>query len=265
MAVKPPQHDQPGTQHEVEHLCLLGLREYWDCPGLLACAPGEVHIWRIELDCHASTVASLGAALSSEERQRAARFRSVELQERWTVAHGALRCILASYVRCSPTALAFQEGPHGKPALAIPAANILFNLCHTGKLALLAVSGGMPVGIDAEAVRPVAELEDLSRQFFTSGEAEEILALHPDLRLAAFFSCWSRKEAFVKALGGGLSIPLNCFQVSIHNHEPARLLWVEGKDCNKWSLLDISEPGTAAAIVAQGPITSLRRFSFIPR
>ena len=230
----------------------------------MKCAPGEVHIWRIELDCAAKTVAALKTTLSLEEEQRAARFRSFELRERWAVARGALRCILAAYAGCEPGALVFREGPQGKPVLAPPAADIPFNLSHTGGLALIAIAGSGRVGIDAEIVRPEVEVEDLSRRFFAPAEAAEILALPPDVRLAAFFTCWTRKEAFVKALGGGLSVPLDRFQVSIRTDESPRLVWVEGDKPEHWSLLDVSEPGVAAALVVEGLTPLLHRMNFVP-
>jgi 4'-phosphopantetheinyl transferase len=230
----------------------------------MKCVPGEVHIWRIELDGAARTVAALGATLSREEQQRAARFRSIELRERWTVAHGALRCILAAYARCEPGALVFREGTHGKPALTRPVADIPFNLSHTNGLALVAIAGNGRVGIDAETVRSEIEVEDLSRRFFAPAEAAEILALSRVAQPAAFFTCWTRKEAFVKALGGGLSVPLNRFQVSIQSDQPARLLWVDGEASERWHLLDLSEPGVAAALVVEGPMPVLQRMDFVP-
>ena len=228
------------------------------------CAPGEVHVWRIELDGAATNAAALRATLSLEEEQRAGRFRSIELRERWMVARGALRCILAAYARCEPGVLVFREGPHGKPALTWPVEDIPFNLSHTGGLALVAIAGSGRVGIDAESVRSEIEVEDLSRRFFAPAEAAEILAMSPDAQLAAFFTCWTRKEAFVKALGGGLSVPLNRFQVSIRSDQPARLLWVDGEASDRWSLLDLGEPGVAAALVAEGPTPVLQRMNFVP-
>jgi 4'-phosphopantetheinyl transferase len=230
----------------------------------MKCAPGEVHVWRIDLDCAATKAAVLRATLSPEEKHRAARFRSTELQERWTVAHGALRCILAAYARCEPGALVFREGPRGKPALTGPVEDIPFNLSHTGGLALVAIARSGRVGIDAESVRSEVEVEDLSRRFFAPAEAAEIMALSPDAQLAAFFTCWTRKEAFVKALGGGLLVPLDRFQVSILSDQPARLLWVDGEESDQWSLLDLSEPGVAAALAVEGPAPVLQRVNFVP-
>ena len=230
----------------------------------MKCAPGEVYVWRIELDCAATSAAALRATLSLEEKQKAARFRSLELCERWTVARGALRCILAAYARCEASTLVFRAGSHGKPALAWPLEHISFNLSHTGGLALVAIAGNGLVGIDAETVRSEIEVEDLSHRFFAPAEATEILALSSDARRAAFFACWTRKEAFVKALGGGLSVPLDRFQVSVRSDQPARLLWVDGERSDRWSLLDLSEPGVAAALVVEGPVMVLQRVNFVP-
>jgi 4'-phosphopantetheinyl transferase len=142
--------------------------------------------------------------------------------------------------------------------------DIPFNLSHTDGLTLVAVAGSGRVGIDAERVRLEIEVEDLSRRFFAPAEAAEIIALSPDAQPGAFFTCWTRKEAFVKALGGGLSVPLNSFQVSIQSNQPARLLWAEGEASDRWSLLDLSEPGVAAALVVEGPTPVLQRMNFVP-
>jgi 4'-phosphopantetheinyl transferase len=148
--------------------------------------------------------------------------------------------------------------------LARPVEDIPFNLSHTDGLTLVAVTESGRVGIDAERIRPEVEVEDLSRRFFAPAEAAEILALSPDARLTAFFTCWTRKEAFVKALGGGLSVPLNRFQVSIRSDQPARLLWAEGEASDRWNLLDLSEPGVAAALAVEGPAPVLQRMNFVP-
>jgi 4'-phosphopantetheinyl transferase len=230
----------------------------------MKCAPGEVHVWRIDLDCAARAAAALKVTLSLEEEQRASRFRSIELRERWMAARGALRHILASYAQSEPGTLVFREGPHGKPVLTCAAEDIPFNLSHTGGLALVAVAGIGRVGIDAEIVRSEIEVEDLSRRFFAPAEAAQILALSPDARVAAFLNCWTRKEAFVKALGGGLSVPLDSFQVSVRSDEPARLLWVDGEESDRWSMWDVSEPGVAAALVLEGHDQVVQRMNFVP-
>jgi 4'-phosphopantetheinyl transferase len=225
---------------------------------------GEVHLWRIELDCAATSVAALKATLSTEELERAARFRSRELCERWTVARGALRCILAKYSQSEPNSLVLRAGPHGKPELVRPADNISFNLSHTSGLALLAVAGSGRVGVDAEVVRPGIEVADLSRRFFAPSEADEILGLPPQAQLAAFFACWTRKEAFVKALGSGLSVPLNRFRVTVRADEPPRLVSIDWDESEQWTLVDVGEPGIAATLAVEANSPVLRRLKFTP-
>jgi len=202
--------------------------------------------------------------LSQEEREKAARFRTAELGQEWTVARGALRCILGTYTRSEPRTLVLGAGPHGKPELVGPGEDIPFNLSHTPSLALLAVAGTGRVGIDAETVRPVIEVEDMSRRFFAPAEADEILALAPAARLAAFFACWTRKEAFVKALGTGLSAPFDGFQVTVRPDETARLISVDWDAPDRWSLVDLSEAGVAAALAVERQAPVLRHFDFVP-
>jgi 4'-phosphopantetheinyl transferase len=225
---------------------------------------GEVHVWRIDLDSRASSVAALRAILSQEELEKTARFRTAELSQKWTVARGALRYILGAYTGSDPRTLVLRAGRHGTPELVGPGEDISFNLSHTHSLALLAVASSGRVGIDAETVRPVIEAEDLSRRFFATAEADEILALAPAVRLAAFFACWTRKEAFVKALGSGLSSPFHGFRVTVRADQVARLISVDRDEPERWSLVDLSEAGVAAALAVEGPAPVLRHFDFVP-
>ena len=175
----------------------------------MRCVPGEVHVWRIELDCAGTSLSALAAVLSQNERKRGHDCDPPSSASAGRSLVGRLRCILATYARSEPRSLALQAGPHGKPELVGPGQDIPFNLAHTEGLALLAIAGSGRVGSDAEVVRVGIEMEDMSRRFFAPTEADEILALAPEARLAAFFACWTRKEVFVKALGTGLSVPLD--------------------------------------------------------
>jgi 4'-phosphopantetheinyl transferase len=228
------------------------------------CVPGKVHLWRIELDCAATSIAALRAMLSPDELERAARFRSRQLCDRWTTARGALRCILATYSQSEPGSLVLRAGPKGKPELVWPAEGVSFNLSHTCGLALLAIAASGRVGVDAETVRPGVEVADLSRRFFAAAEANEILGLPTEAQLAAFFACWTRKEAFLKALGTGLAVPLDRFQVTVRADQPARLISVDWEESDRWTLVDVSEPGIAAALAVDARAPVLRRFKFTP-
>lgn len=255
-----------ANQHAVPKLATVK-REYTlhsEKAPRVKCAPGEVHVWRIDLDGAASSIGILRSVLSPEERERAARFRTPELCHRWTAARGALRRILSTYTEIEPASLVFETGPQGKPALASPSGTVSFNLSHTSGLALLGITASGQIGVDAESVRPGIEVEDLSKRFFAPAEANEILALAPHAQLAAFFTCWTRKEAFIKAIGMGLSAPLDQFRVTMLAGEPARLVSVAWDRADRWSLVDLSEPNVAAALAVEGSPPVLRRFDFAP-
>jgi 4'-phosphopantetheinyl transferase len=126
----------------------------------------------------------------------------------------------------------------------------------------VAVAAGERIGIDAEIVRSDVEVENLSRRFFTPAEADEILALPNESRLAAFFRCWTRKEAILKALGSGLSASLDRFEVTVRADEPARLISEDGEPGDRWTLVDVGEQGVAAALAIDGKAPMLQRLEF---
>ena len=176
--------------------------------------PLAIHVWRIPIsgafDVH---------SLDRLEQERAARFHRDEDRLRYTASHAAVRAILGSYLGVEGSSLSFGASPDGKPRLAAGGA-LRFNLAHSGDLALLAVAHGLEVGVDVERHQPVEHLE-LARRFFSAGEVAAIRAASAqDL---AFFRCWSRKEAFVKACGQGLSLPLNSFEVTVDDAARVRL------------------------------------------
>ena len=228
------------------------------------CFPGEIHVWRIELDLEPLAYSVVEAVLSPDERRRAKCFIRDDLRRRWTVAHGALRMILAAYTGTPPGCLVFGTGPWGKPKLKGTASRIGFNLSHTGHLALIAISSEHEVGIDAETIRPNLDWRELSERFFASAEASEIKSLAPEIRIAAFFACWTRKEAFIKAIGRGLSMPLDSFRVTVRPDFPPRLVWLEGnqREPDKWSFEDMSESGVAAAVAVRHHSPSVHRYTF---
>jgi 4'-phosphopantetheinyl transferase len=148
--------------------------------------------------------------LSRAEQERAERFRLERSRRQYVISHGFLRDVLARYLQTDPAALVFETGPHGKPFVA--GSEIQFNLSHSGDLAVCAVTRGRSIGVDVEKVRPVKELEAIVSRFFTPSEGARWAAATNHER--AFFECWTQKEAYVKGLGGGLSIPLHSFDTS---------------------------------------------------
>ncbi|MBW3660074.1 MAG: 4'-phosphopantetheinyl transferase superfamily protein [Gemmatimonadetes bacterium] len=220
--------------------------------------PTEIHVWRIPLDAGAD-LDRVVAALSDEEVRRADRFRFPLHRRRWMTARAALRTILAAYLGESPGGLAFDHGPGGKPFLAAPdgAPDLRFNLAHSGDLALCAVALQREVGVDVERLRRDAPLVELARRWFSAGEVEALLALPSDRRSAAFFACWTRKEAVVKAEGATVPAALKRFAVPL---DPLAGETIARGPERAWTLatLDVG-PGYAAALAYEGP-AEMRRF-----
>jgi 4'-phosphopantetheinyl transferase len=223
---------------------------------VLTLAPDEVHVWRASLDLPASRVCALGDVLVADERARAARFHFERDRTHWTVARARLRLLLARYLGGPPDRFRFALGAHGKPALARPeGGDLRFNVSHSQDLALYAVTRGREVGVDLEGLRPDFATDEIAERFFSPAERRALRAVAPELRCDAFFACWTRKEAYIKARGLGLAIPLDAFDVSLAPDEPAALLATrdEPGDSVRWSLAALSPgPGFAGALVAEG-------------
>ena len=221
--------------------------------------PDEVHVWAADLD-HLPE-ASLRGALSADERDRAGRFHFERDRRRFVVARGLLRLLLGRYLDVDPAALAFGYGPRGKPFLD-GFEEPRFNLSHSGGLALLAFASGRDVGVDIEQERPLPGSEDIALHYFSAWEAAELRRLRADEREAAFFRCWTRKEAFIKATGDGLSQPLDAFDVTLAPGEPARLLRVLGEHeaARRFWLEDLRPaPDFAGALAVDGEVKHVVR------
>src|SRR5262249_20133919 len=149
--------------------------------------------------------------LAPDEKERAARFHFEHLRSAFIAARGVLRCLLGGYLNRHPGRVQFRYGARGKPALE-PDAGIEFNLAHSGGLAVLAFASGCPIGVDLEQIRPIPELREIAARFFCAEEAAEIASLPSGERQRSFFRCWTRKEAYIKATGDGLSAPLDQFR-----------------------------------------------------
>ncbi len=216
----------------------------------------EVHVWRAALDLPASYLRGLGQVLTSDERAVASRFLLHEDRDQFVAARGLLRVILACYLGQDPGHLRFRYGPYGKPALAEESGGLLrFNIAHSRGLALYAVAWGRDLGVDLERIDPDLASREIAEQFFSPREADALRALPSHLWLDAFFACWTRKEAYIKARGGGLSISLKEFAVSLPPEEPA-IVWGsdgESRATERWSLEVVNlGPGWAAALAAEG-------------
>ncbi|CAN5897226.1 N/A [soil metagenome] len=219
-------------------------------------APGDVQVWAINVVGLPVPAGELWAVLSAAEQQRAERFRHAADRRRSVVARGVLRMLLAEALNCVPSELEFAETEHGKPVLhggrwRAPE----FNVSHSGDWVLIALSGAGPVGVDVEEIRTVRELEAIATRYFAPAEALAIRSAPASRRLAAFFTCWTRKEAFVKALGTGMQTPLERFQVTAAE-QAAALVSIEDsfEAAAEWTLLDVPpDDAYAAAVAVQAP------------
>lgn len=216
-----------------------------------------MHVWRARLDPPDD---SLMAVLSPEERERAARFHFERDRSRFAMGRGYLRALLGRYVGCAPEQIVFRYGQRGKPSLAADATGLEFNAAHSHDVALFAFALGAPVGVDVELVRPGPAEEGIADRFFSPLEAEALRSLPEAERREAFFRCWTRKEAFVKANGEGLTYGLDQFTVSLSPDEPARLVDVarDPREADAWSLHHV-DPGDSyiGAVAVRGRVERL--------
>ena len=167
-------------------------------PDALKLESHQVDVWRISLELPTASVRLLGSYLSGDESHRAARFHFPQDRKRFIAAHGCLRDTLTRYLRCEPHQLTFSTGEHGKPALTSHK-GIDFNLAHSGDYALVGVTRERRIGVDVERIRKKIELDKIARRFFSPSEVSELMASPPEQREMAFFLCWTRKEAYIKA------------------------------------------------------------------
>jgi 4'-phosphopantetheinyl transferase len=208
------------------------------------------------LDCAPPAVEGALSLLVDDERERAERFLVERERQRFIAGRATLRRLLGERLGVSPRSVRLAAGAHGKPTLARPfsASGLRFNVSHSEDLAAYAFADRREVGIDIEAVRPVEDAERIVRRFFSRSERNDFLSLPAVERCFAFFRCWTRKEAFIKAIGEGLSYPLAAFDVSLKPGEAARLLRVGGSSGERcgWTLGAFDPaPGFAGAFVVE--------------
>lgn len=224
-------------------------------PEALKLNSNEIHVWRASLDTDACGIQSLYETLSADEQQRAALFYFPKDRERFTVARGLLREILSRYLQQNPSDISFYYNQHGKPALHTDGEDSLhFNVSHSHRLVLYAITRDCPIGVDLEYIRTDFPYQEIAEKFFSPKENAMLRSLPAQLQPKAFFTCWSRKEAYLKAIGKGLSIPLNLFEVSLLPEEPAGLLSIQGdiEAATHWSLQDLyPSPDYVAALAIQ--------------
>jgi 4'-phosphopantetheinyl transferase len=213
---------------------------------------GVVQVWRGCLDQSPGVRVGLERLLSHDERGRAGRFRFERDRARYVVGRGLLRILLERYSGLDATRLRFRYGRHGKPSLVD--GGPFFNVAHSGPVVLYAFSDATEVGVDVELMHLELPGDGVAERFFSRAEVAALRALPEEERSRAFLACWTRKEAVVKACGGGLTLALDSFDVTLSPGEPAALLgtrWSPGEHL-RWKLLDLSDPehGQVAALAA---------------
>jgi 4'-phosphopantetheinyl transferase len=212
----------------------------------------------VPLDLPPSVRPGVAATLSADGRARAARFRFDVHRDRYVAGRGVLRHLLARYLGVGADEVCFRYSAHGKTALhgSAAASGVCFNVSNADSTALIAFTLRRRLGVDPEAIRPMPDWAELANRFFSPAENEAVRALPPEAREAAFFTCWTRKEAYVKAVGGGLSIPLDSFAGSQQPGEPPRLLRAgdHPRGAAPWSLYGLSpRTGYVGALAVEGP------------
>lgn len=184
--------------------------------GRLHLARGEVHSWCVPLDVRHETSAALSAVLTAEERSRSDRFRFERHRRRFIVAHAVLRDLLGRYLGTHPEEIRFVHNAFGKPALSPEfGGRLKFNLSHSAGLALMAIASA-DVGVDLEHIRARPEYAEIAERFFSAAEVDYLNGLPSHLHAEGFLSCWTRKEACVKACGEGLAMPTDPAPAGLH-------------------------------------------------
>lgn len=222
-------------------------------PAGLTLKPADVHLWLVNLD----RPVNHPAVLSADEQIRAARFHFERDRQRYITGRSSLRLILGRYLAVEPGQLQFDYAQYGRPLLAAPFANtgLHFNASHAQSVYLLGVTRHREIGVDVEAIRPLPDALAIAGRFFAPGEQAVLRRVPPAEVEVAFFQCWTRKEAYIKALGSGLSQPLDEFEVSFRRGDPPRLLWVQDKPAEpqRWQIHSFTpQPGYVAAVIAEG-------------
>jgi 4'-phosphopantetheinyl transferase len=226
----------------------------------------EVQLWRVDLGAVGPEEPRWQQVLSEDERARAARFHFSRDRQRYVSSRALLRIILAAYLGTEPKELSFRYSEKEKPALAGAHATreIEFNVSHSGMAALLAFTRGREVGVDVEQIRLDFDVEGIAHRFFSERERQELMAFAPEERHAAFFRCWTRKEAYVKATGAGLSLPLSQFDVSLAAGNINALIATrpDAGEAGRWSMREVrGGEGYAAALCILGRGWKLREWS----
>lgn len=220
-----------------------------------ALSDNAIHVWQIDLRADAALISQCLVVLDADEQERAARYLADVHRNRFIIARSSLRLLLGRYLGRAARDVAFAYNAHGRPELSpTPLPPLAFNLSHSGDTAMLAVTRLSAVGIDLEYHRKPDRIADLAERFFAAAEVRQWRALPDELRIAGFFTGWSRKEAYIKAHGRGLNYPLDRFVISLDPREPARIVETvdDPSEATGWRIENLDCPADCSAALV-GP------------
>ena len=261
MASKATAKYRPGTQARDRIIRDGDRMNFADdlCPGPdddYQLADDEIHVWRSDLSVSALEIVRLKLIISLDERERAERFNFECDRQRSIIGRGRLRLLLGKILGLPASSLRFEYDGFGKPKLtSTQEQRLQFNVSHSGDLVLIAVTRGRAVGVDVERIRGDIDVDGLAKRFFSTNENERLNPLTGRRRYDAFFTCWTRKEAYLKGRGDGLSLPLDQFDVSFLPDEEPRLLETrfDPAEVRGWTLRSVNVPsGYVASLAAEG-------------
>jgi len=240
------------------NFCAAMIKHALDRKTKIPLSDDSISIWSVGLEWPESDVNAAAEILSSDEQERAKRFHRVSDRKHFIVARAALRLVLTRYLNVDPRQISFDQNAFGKPRLTgtyYP--DLRFNLAHSSGLALYVIANGREVGVDLERIEPRFATMDLARSLFALEEVAAMSTLSNEDFVAGFYRCWTRKEAYVKAKGLGLSLPLKSFVVSVAPPNETPLLVADRNETGeqtRWVLVDvIVGAGFAASLAIESP------------
>lgn len=224
----------------------------------------NIHIWKAKLDVSLSTQNDFWQILSEDEKSRANRFRFPHLRVRYIAARGILRKLIGQYLSIAATDIQFNYGKQGKPFL-VDFPNFKFNVSHSEDLAVFAFAKEVTLGIDVEYINTKIDIKVIAPNFFSQNEVTTLFNLPIKERIPVFFNCWTRKEAFIKAKGGGLSIPLDQFEVSLLANDTPKILAIDWnpEEVKDWSLFSFqADDKFIGALATNGNVEKVSYFKY---
>ena len=264
IVLRHPEFESSGLSEAAWHEPAREEPQVWlkaeDRPSLVE---GALHVWQVNLDRSEDELATLAELLSVDERERAGRFHFARDREHYIAGRAILRSILARYLDQAARELVFSYGLRGKPALS--GVTLQFNLAHSGGVAVIALAREHSVGIDIEQIRIVPNWEGVTNSFFSALERGAIQSVPSIDRLFAFFTCWTRKEAYLKATGDGIGVPLDSFDVSVIPDSLPRLLRVQNapEETSRWHFHTLPLASEYIGVAAHdGPIETVQHYQW---